>query len=74
MGGWYNPAGCLNAQLLKIWVWIPMSFPFSCWNRDALLGIRVCDGKVLISVSKILGDAFHEGIERAAKEDVVGGI
>jgi hypothetical protein len=29
---------------------------------------------VLIAISKVLGDAFGEGIERAAKEDVVWGI
>jgi hypothetical protein len=29
---------------------------------------------MLISVSKVLGDAFHEGIERAAEEDVIGGV
>jgi hypothetical protein len=29
---------------------------------------------VLISVSKILGDAFCEGVERAAEEDVIGGV
>jgi hypothetical protein len=39
-----------------------------------LPSIRVCDGKVLISVSKILCDAFCEGVEWAAEEDVVGGI
>jgi hypothetical protein len=32
--GWYDPAGCLTTRLLKIWVWMPMSFPFSCQNRD----------------------------------------
>jgi hypothetical protein len=39
-----------------------------------LLGIGVCDGKVLISISEVLGDAFCEDIEQAAKEDVVGGV
>jgi hypothetical protein len=29
---------------------------------------------VLITVSEVLGDAFGEGIERAAEEDVVGGV
>jgi hypothetical protein len=27
---------------------------------------------VLIAVSKVVGDAFREGIERAAEEDVIG--
>jgi hypothetical protein len=51
-----------------------MSFPFSCCNRDALPCIGVCDGQVLISISEVLGDAFREGVEWAAEEDVVGGI
>jgi hypothetical protein len=29
---------------------------------------------VLITISEVLGDAFGEGVERAAKEDVVGGV
>jgi hypothetical protein len=29
---------------------------------------------VLVSVSDVLGDAFHEGVEQMAKEDVVGGV
>jgi hypothetical protein len=29
---------------------------------------------VLIAVSKVFGDAFCESIERAAEEDVIGGI
>jgi hypothetical protein len=29
---------------------------------------------MLISISKVLGDAFCEGIEQAAEEDVIGGI
>jgi hypothetical protein len=65
MGGWYNPAGCPTAQLLKIQVWTPMSFLFSCWN---------CDGKVLISISEVFSNAFREGVEWAAKEDVIGGV
>jgi hypothetical protein len=51
---------------------MPMSLLFSCWSHDVLPSIRVCDDKVLISISKGLGDAFHEGIEWAAEEDVVG--
>jgi hypothetical protein len=74
MGGWYNPAGCLTAQLLKIQVWTLMSLLFSCRNHDTLLSIRVCDSKVLIPVSKVIGDAFCEGIEQAAKEDAIRGI
>jgi hypothetical protein len=31
-------------------------------------------GKVLISISEVLGDAFCEGIEWVAEEDVIGGI
>jgi hypothetical protein len=50
-----------------------MSLPFSCCNHDALPCIGVCDGQVLISISKVLGDAFREGVEQAAKEDVLGG-
>jgi hypothetical protein len=42
-----------------------VSLPFFCRYRD---------GEVLIAVSKVLSDAFGEGIERAAKEDVVGGV
>jgi hypothetical protein len=36
------------------------------------IGIR--DGKVLITISKVFGDAFCEGIEQATKKDVIGGI
>jgi hypothetical protein len=36
--------------------------------------IGICDGKVLISISKVLDNAFCEGIKWAAEEDVVGGI
>jgi hypothetical protein len=35
---------------------------------------RICDGKMLIAVSKVFSDAFGEGIERVAEEDVIGGI
>jgi hypothetical protein len=73
-GGWYNHAGVLTAQLLKIWVWTALSLPFSHWNRDALLGIRIYDGKVLVSIGEIFGDAFREGVEWAAKEDVTGRV
>jgi hypothetical protein len=62
MGGWYNPAGCLTARLLKIQVQLSVSLPFSCWNRDALLGIRIRDGEMLVAVSKVFGDAFSEGV------------
>jgi hypothetical protein len=73
MGGWYNPVGCPTAQLLKIWVWTPVSLLFFCRNRDTLPCVGICDGKVLISVSEVLGDAFCEGIEWVAEEDVIGG-
>jgi hypothetical protein len=29
---------------------------------------------MLVAVREVLGDAFSEGIERAAEEDVVGGV
>jgi hypothetical protein len=29
---------------------------------------------MLVAICEVLGDAFSEGIERAAEEDVVGGI
>jgi hypothetical protein len=73
-GGWYNPAGCLTAQLLKIWVWMPVSLLFFGRYCDTLLCVGICDGKVLITISEVLGDALGEGIERAAEEDVVWGI
>jgi hypothetical protein len=74
MGGWYNPASCLTAQLLKIRVWALVSFPFFGWYHDALPCVGICDGKVLIAISEVLGDAFGEGVEQAAEEDVVGGV
>jgi hypothetical protein len=46
MGGWYNPANCPTARLLKIWVWLSVSLPFSRGNRDALLGIWIRDGEM----------------------------
>jgi hypothetical protein len=73
-GGWYNPACCPTARLLKIQIQTVVSFPFSRWDRDALPSIRIHDSKVLVSIGKIFGDAFHEGIERVAEEDVIGGI
>jgi hypothetical protein len=73
-GGWYNPASCPTAQLLKIQVWTLVSLPFSCRNCDALPCVRICDGKVLISIGEVLGDAFCEGIEQAAEEDVIGSV
>jgi hypothetical protein len=72
--GWYNPAGVLTARLLKIWVWMPLSLLFSHRNRDTLLSIRIHDGKVLVSVGEIFGDAFHESVEWATEEDVIGGV
>jgi hypothetical protein len=72
--GWYNPAGCPTAQLLKIWVWASVSFPFFGRYCDALPCVGIRDSKVLIAVSEVLGDAFGEGVERAAEEDVVWGI
>jgi hypothetical protein len=39
-----------------------------------LPGVRIRDGEVLVSIGEILRDAFREGVERAAKEDVIGGI
>jgi hypothetical protein len=36
------------------------------------VGIR--DGEVLITVSKVFGDAFGEGVEWLAKEDVIWGV
>jgi hypothetical protein len=74
MGGWYNPAGCPTAQLLKIRVRASVPLPFFGQNRDALPGVRIHDGEVLVSVGEIFRDAFREGVERAAEEDVVGGI
>jgi hypothetical protein len=71
-GGWYNPAGVLTARLLKIQVWTVLSLLFSHWNCDTLPGIRISDGEVLVPIGKIFCDAFCEGIEQAAKEDVVG--
>jgi hypothetical protein len=73
-GGWYNPAGCLTTQLLKIRVWTSASLPFFGQYRDALPCVGIHDGKVLITVSEVLGDAFGEGIEWVAEEDVVGGV
>jgi hypothetical protein len=32
------------------------------------------DGEMLVSVGEILRDAFREGVERAAEEDVIGRI
>jgi hypothetical protein len=39
-----------------------------------LPGVRIHDSEVLVSVGEIFRDAFCEGIERAAEEDVIGGI
>jgi hypothetical protein len=72
MDGWYNPPSCPTTQLLKIRVWMPMSFPFSCQNHDTLLCVGVCDSQVLIYISKVLCDAFCEGVEWVAEEDVIG--
>jgi hypothetical protein len=51
-----------------------VSLPFFGRYRDALLCVEICDSKVLITISEVLGDAFGEGIEWAAKEDVVWGV
>jgi hypothetical protein len=51
-----------------------VSLLFFGWYCDALPYIGIRDGKVLIAISKVLGDAFSEGVEWAAEEDVVGGI
>jgi hypothetical protein len=51
-----------------------VSIPFFCQNHDTLPCIGVHDGNVLISISEVLGDAFHEGIEWVTEEDVVWGI
>jgi hypothetical protein len=74
MGGWYNPAGCPAAQLLKMRVWALVPLPFFGWNRDTLPGVRIHDGEVLVSIGEIFHDAFREGVERAAEKDVVGGV
>jgi hypothetical protein len=39
-----------------------------------LPGVRIRDGEVLVSVGEILRDAFCEGVEQAAEEDVIGGV
>jgi hypothetical protein len=39
-----------------------------------LLCIGIYDGKVLISISEVLSNAFYEGVEWAAEEGVIGGI
>jgi hypothetical protein len=51
-----------------------VSLPFLHWNHDALPGIRIRDSEMLVSIGEIFGDAFHEGIEWAAKEDVIGRV
>jgi hypothetical protein len=51
-----------------------VSLLFSCRDHDTLLCVGICDGKVLISISKVLSDAFCEGVEWVAEEDVVEGI
>jgi hypothetical protein len=51
-----------------------VSLPFFGQYCDTLLCVGIHDGKVLIAISEVLSDAFSEGLERAAKEDVVGGI
>jgi hypothetical protein len=74
MDGWYNFAGVPTTPLLEIQIWTPLSLLFSCQNHDTLPGIGVHDDKMLISISKVLGDAFCGGIEWATKEDVIGGV
>jgi hypothetical protein len=39
-----------------------------------MLGIRVHDGEVLLSVGEVLCDAFREGVERMAEENTVRGV
>jgi hypothetical protein len=51
-----------------------VSLPFFSRYCDTLLCIGLCDGKMLVAVHKVLGDAFGEGVEHAAEEDVVGGV
>jgi hypothetical protein len=51
---------------------MPVSFPFFGWYHDALPCVGIHDGKVLIAISKVFGDAFCESIEWVAEEDVVG--
>jgi hypothetical protein len=51
-----------------------LSLPFSHWNRDALPGIRIHDGEMLVSIGEIFGYTFCEGIEWVAKEVVIGGV
>jgi hypothetical protein len=51
-----------------------VSLPFFGWYRDALPRVGICDDEVLIAVSKVFGDAFGEGVEWAAEEDVVWGV
>jgi hypothetical protein len=53
-GGWYNPAGCLTARLLKIWVRTSVSLLFFCRYRDTLWCIGIRDGKVLIAISSLV--------------------
>jgi hypothetical protein len=43
-------------------------------NRDTLLGVRIYDSQVLVSIGEIFHDAFHEVVERTAKEDVIRGV
>jgi hypothetical protein len=51
-----------------------VSLPFFGRYRDALPGVRIRDGEVLVSVGEIFRDAFREGVEWAAEEDVVWGV
>jgi hypothetical protein len=41
---------------------------------SGLLCVGICDGKMLIVISKVFSDAFGESVEQAAKEDVIWGI
>jgi hypothetical protein len=51
-----------------------VSLPFFGQYRDTLPGVRIRDGEVLVSIGEIFCDAFCEGVEQAAEEDVVGGV
>jgi hypothetical protein len=51
-----------------------MSLLFFGWYHDALPDVRIRDGEVLIAIGEIFCDAFHEGVKRAAEEDVIGGV
>jgi hypothetical protein len=43
-------------------------------DHNRLADIWVYDAKMLISIGKVLGDAFHKGMEWATEEDIIEGI